>query len=445
MSDFFIFHERKIIFAITLAAFFISIIYSLSYRIEPIVDAKAYDATGWNIGQGLGYFGNSPNPAEDSVIRHPGPGYQYFLGGVYSLFGHSYKAVWIIQALLHALSVFLVFFITKYIFRSVWHPQIGIFASALVAFSPDLILASAMLMTENVAIFLMLLGIAVFLFGVLREYRWLVFVSAVVLALAVMTRSTTLLTIIPLIGYLLYKKAYSNTALFLGIFCLMFVPWTLFTYKIYGELLPLGANLGLNLSSGNYHGASGELDPSYVRPNSYDELGPVKSEHALREEAITFIKENPFEFLKLTLYRTSIYFSFLRPTGWWPYLQGIDRTVTLLLSFIYSVILFTFGGAGIWALLKERDVTQKIGDTFWLLLSLTAALPLGVVFITVETRYRYPIYPFLAMFAGYGLYTLWQRRVLFWVFLYTFGILSLNTLFDGLRNISRIFERFHSL
>ena len=437
-------YEKKILVVIVLAVLGASLIYSFYYRIQPIVDARAYDVSGWNIAQGLGYFGTSPNPADDSIIRRPGPGYQYFLGGVYKIFGHHYAAVWAIQSLLHALSALLVFLIARIIFSSRWHPTIGLAAALLVGFSPDLITAAAMLMAENVGIFLMLVSIYLFFrFVENHNFAPLVF-SALFLGLTVMVRSTILFLILAAVGYLVFNKnpqsrirRFALLGLFLAVFGLTFVPWSIFTYRIYGEVLPLGANLGVNLLSGNHPGATGELDPAYAHSRSYDELGPVGSEKALKKDAMQFIINNPLEFARISFYRASMYFSFARPTGWWPYLSGAARVGTLGLSAFYSVVLFTLGFTGLGLALKGKEKEKIV-----LFAAMLVLIPLAIVFIVVETRYRYPVYPFFAIFAGYALVRLMANfrensKSLF----IALAVLGFNASFDVLRNWGRILER----
>ena len=65
-----------------------------------------------------------------------------------------------------------------------------------------------------------------------------------------------------------------------------------------------------------------------------------------------------------------------------------------------------------------------------------------IVFLIVETRYRYPVYPFFALFAGYyAAYLLRYGTFFERPLLLSFGVLSLNAIFDALRNLDRILER----
>ncbi len=69
------------------------------YFTNPVIDAAVYDQIGWSIARGHGH--------PDDVFWQP-PGYPYFLGGVWWLFGDSYLAPRLPQALLGAFNVSLV-------------------------------------------------------------------------------------------------------------------------------------------------------------------------------------------------------------------------------------------------------------------------------------------------------------------------------------------------
>lgn len=430
-----------ILWVIFLVSFAVSLGYSLYYRIEPAVDARAYDGIAWNITQGHGYTEDPNLPlSEASAIRRPGPGYEYFLAGVYALFGHRYLPVWVIQAFLHACSAIFVYFIARKVFDEHWHPLVGIFAAILFGLSIDLIIGSSMLLTETLSIFLMLAAFLVFLKSCEKPAAYgLIACAGLLLGIAALVRAPLVLLALPMIWYVWHKgRGPLRPVIFCAALLLAFAPWSTYTYRVYGMPLPFGANLGLNLYSGNHPGATGELDPDY-HTYPYNELGPVGGERMLRSKAIDFISSNPGEFLKITAYRTSMYFAFSRPTGWWPYLQGNARYATLAVSAIYSVILFTFGCAGAYSFIKNH--ARRVRERAVFLLASLLMIPLGVVFIIVETRYRYPIYPFFAIFAGYGIYQFWENRRIIAPLAVSFLILSANTLFDVARNWSRILER----
>src|SRR3989344_3314507 len=98
-ASFFERHSHALLAGIIIGAFSISILHSFYYRIPPAVDAQNYDIIAENIISGVGYRldpDEIPWNADRSMIKS-GPGYEYFLAGVYYVFGHYYEPVWILQ------------------------------------------------------------------------------------------------------------------------------------------------------------------------------------------------------------------------------------------------------------------------------------------------------------------------------------------------------------
>ncbi|MCX6731761.1 MAG: hypothetical protein NTX55_02110 [Candidatus Parcubacteria bacterium] len=87
--------QKRILLFIIFGAFGISLIHSFYFRIQPIVDARAYDNIATNLASGKGYLEDASAPKEkDAAIARVGPGYELFLAGVYKIFGHHYKIIW---------------------------------------------------------------------------------------------------------------------------------------------------------------------------------------------------------------------------------------------------------------------------------------------------------------------------------------------------------------
>jgi len=156
--------NNKILISILLISFVLSLFYSFYFRIKPQVDAQAYDAIGWNIAQGNGYRQTAGSELTvDTSITRVGPLYEYFLAGIYKIFGHRYEPVWIAQAIMHVLSAWLVYLTAILIFcdfRS--KKRIGLWAVAIFSFYPDLIEISAMVLTETFYLFLVCLTLYLF-------------------------------------------------------------------------------------------------------------------------------------------------------------------------------------------------------------------------------------------------------------------------------------------
>lgn len=434
--------------ALVAFAFFISLVVSFSLRIPVFADSRAYDAIAMNLVVRHEYREISGGPLDrDRAITRIGPGYEFFLAGVYFLFGHHAEAVWVLQALFHALSALFVFLIARLVFGdSLWHPAISIVAASFVAFSPDLIMASSMLLAENVGIFLLALFTWLsFLYGK-NQKTFFAVVLGVVFGAGVLVRTPFAILLI-FFAVLFWMKERRMDGIFFLVACvLVLLPWTVRNYRMYHSFVPTSITFGDDLLAGNNPQASGELDDSrYIYNAKYKGIADVLVDRQEIKEALGFMVAHPFRFTKLTLYRVSIYFSFSRPAGFWPFLSGAGKSVVLMVSSLYSLFLFTFGAFGAWCAWRDA-VSDEARKKLLLYGVLVVSMPVAIIFIIVETRYRYPIYPLLAVFAGYGFWVLVQKRKeVIKTFFAVTGVLLLNTAFDIARNFSRIVERITHL
>lgn len=431
--------NNKIIIMILLGSFLVSIFYSFHFRIEPRVDAKAYDIIALNVINGNGYHENLDRDiAYDIAVVRVGPLYEYFLAGIYKVFGHHYGAVWIAQALLHTLTALLVYLTTLLIFTgNEKKKKIGLWAGAIIGFYPDLIEISAMLLTETLYLFFVCLMIYVFfLYFQKTGNRTAVFLG-LSSGLATLARPPVLF-LIPIIFFFFYKKKlWFQGFLFLLALIIVFIPWTARNYTVYNKVMPFGAGGSFNFWIGNYHGGNGEQEPSSGQFTflSSHKISELQGESM--DQFKNFLIDHPAEFVKLTFLRANKYFSVIRPMGFWFYQYGIGRLLMILSSALASVFLFIFSLAGIIRAFKEKNAALKY------LLAFTIATPLIIFITVVETRYRLQIYPLLAIFAGYFLVSLggakkwWTDKILWLAIL----IVSLNGLVDLILSFSKFKEK----
>jgi len=434
--------QKEILVAIVVLAFFLSLGHSFYFKIEPVIDAKAYDDIAINLVKGNGYVEDPSLPIfEDKSIVRVGPGYEIFLAIVYFLFGHHYEVVWFLQAIFHSLSSLLVFLISKKIFKSIWQPVMGLSAAALIAFSPDLIVISSMLMIATLSIFLMLLSVY-FFFKYIEKNDWSsFFFLTVFLAFAILTRSNLLFIVLPYLFFIVLKRQWIRAIFFLLIFVLIFSPWIIRNYNVYGVFMPLNATFGFNLWAGNHLGATGELEPYQPLIDYGDTHSSIETNKYGTKKFFEFLIEEPCEFIKITLKRISIYFSLVRPTGFWLTFSPLQKMVTALFSGIFSVLIFVLGFFGIFSAIKHLKGKKEEFLKIKYLLGIAFLLPAAVIAIIVETRYRFPIYPFLAIFSGFGLYGFFKLKRDWKIFFIVFGFIFANTVFDLLLNKELFIER----
>ncbi len=434
--------QRRALKWLCAAVFTVALSYSLYFRIPPAVDARAYDTIGWNIAQGLGYHEYlNVAPERDQAIIRVGPGYEFFLAFFYFIFGHRLVVIWVVQALLLASSALLTLMISREILKDRWSYKAGLVAFLLIGFSPDLITLQGMLMTEMLSVFLVVLAVFLFFKYYNSKEKSVRLVVAMALSFSgvVLVRTPTVLLALPIIWYLA-RVNWRHLLIFCFFAGVLFIPWTIRNYYQYRIFMPTNAALGYNILTGNHHGSTGE-QAGITLDDYIAKYGYVKTNQIATREALKFILRNPLEFLAITLKRISIYFSFARPTGFWFHLHGLSKAVTLASSCFYSIVLFIFGFLGI---LQYKRFYGEDRKRVLLFLSLLLMMPLSVIGLVVETRYRMPAYPFFAVFAAFGIVGITEK--ISWKQLaYIAIVLFANTGIDAYRNIARIFDKIYHL
>ena len=436
--------SRKILKYILISSFVLSIAYSFYFRINPVVDANAYDRIAVNIVEGFGFIEDRTVSFEyDKSIVRAGPGYEYFLAGVYFIFGHNYEIVWFLQAVLHVLSAYIIFLIAKQLFKD-GGEKIGIVSAAIFAFSPDLVEISAMLMTETLYLFFTILIFYLFV----RIYqdagsKPLTVVTGISMGAAILMRPPLLLFIPVFLVLYLYRKQYSLSMLFLGSTGLIILPWVIRNYTIYDQFILTTMIAEYNLWVGNTLLSEGgqiaggfNVLEDYVSKNGFFGL-----KQKAQMEFFTFIFTHPFVFIKLTFIRFIRYFSLIRPMGFWFYQVGIGQMIMVTSSLLWIAFLFVTGFSGMVSLLLKKN---KI---FCYLTVLALTSPLVLLPTVVQSRYRFQIYPFLCIFAGYFLVAFikekkwWKKKEFFIPTLF----LVVVSLIDVFFSLDKVLERIGGL
>lgn len=430
---------------ILIGSFLAAIGYALIYRIEPVVDADAYDNIARNFLTHHGFVEEAGADIKfDKAIIRVGPLYQYFLAGIYLVFGHNYEAVWIIQAILHALSAYFVYLMAKIIFKKNEKVEsISLVSAALVGFFPDLIEISAMLMTETLYIFFWVWLIWYFfdfvdknkieLKSAWANVIWL----GVISGLSVMARPPVLFVLPVMVVYFLLRKKIKLIIIMTVALGAVFTPWTVRNYLAYEKIMPFGGAGAYNFWIGNHVGATGEQD----KPEEVEEFIVKYGAYLVADKSIDefkiFVRDYPLDFVRLTMLRVNRYFSFARPMGFWFYDFGLSQLVFILSSALASLILFVsalFSAIKLW---RERD---SLLNYFFAFIILT---PLILFITVVETRYRFQIYPLLAVLAGYGMVWFFQERQ-WWrnkAVLLALLIICSNTIIDLVLSVDKLKEK----
>ncbi|MCX6731760.1 MAG: hypothetical protein NTX55_02105 [Candidatus Parcubacteria bacterium] len=240
------------------------------------------------------------------------------------------------------------------------------------------------------------------------------------------------------------RREWLKMIFFFLIVVLLFSPWILRNYGKYGILMPFNAALGYNLWNGNHLGASGEMEINYQPLIDYaKDHTSIETHQKGIEEFKNFILHYPLGFAKITLKRISIFFSFSRPSGFWPDFTPKQQAVSAFLSLIYSVIIFTLGIAG--AVLSLKNFLGEEKKKIRLFAALAICIPVSVIFILVESRYRYPLYPFLAVFGGFFVSEIISNKEKIKGLIIPFVVLFLNSILDFSLNFTRFWDKIKDI
>ena len=432
-----IFRGNKALIVILFVSFCLSLAYSFHFRIGPAVDARAYDNIGWNLASGQGYREDlTKDIAYDASLTRVGPLYQFFLAGIYKVFGHHYEPVWIAQALLHALSAWLVYLTARLVFSlSDCRRAVALWAAAIFGWHPDLIEISAMLMTETLYLFLVCLMVYLFFRYFNREDYFAAAMLGLFSGLAVLARSPVMFFIPVIIFYFYKKNRIKQGILFLLVLIAVFVPWTIRNSIVYDKFLPLGGSGAFNFWIGNYHGGKGEQEPKAEHNYFVDNMPMAGLQDESMKQFKIFLRDYPAEFVKISVLRVNKYFSLIRPLGFWFYQAGRGQIVFVFSSALAIGLLFITGFAGFLKSLKLKD--WKINY----LAAFTVITPLIIFATVIESRYRFQIYPLLAIFAGFYIVDFFKTKRLdkyFWLVLL---ILLANSSIDFIINWSKFKDR----
>lgn len=444
--------SKKLAFLL-FAIFFVSIGFSFYANISPHADAKAYNHIGWNLARGLGYIENEElsDRREDDAIFRVGPGYEFFLASIYRVAGiflekgdayapyaerpyalqWPWQFVWIAHAFLRALTAFLLFKIALLLFSGHQKKEfIGLAASAIFGFFPDLILINGFLLYETLLLFFGVAAVYYSLQALTRSdtlsqmtesrsssailSRYLdisiyrdILLASLFWALAILTRPSELLAFFVFPAALfLTKKKLRHVALSFLFPILLVGGWSLRNSLLYHQPLFTTTAGAYALWVGNNPEATGGYDRPVLLREARERYHSTELSSVSIDAVKTFIKKHPLKFLELQFKKTVTYFSLIRPTGFWLEFENalIKRFILLLLSTGATAFLFIGGATGAWLLWKKR------GDLFLIFISFAVAKPLAVIPFYVETRYRYSLYPLLALTAALFIINLFSSR-----------------------------------
>jgi len=401
-----------IIFVVALTLRLIPVWLTLDVGIA-LDDMFQYDALAESIrlGQGYTWYGGIP-----TAFR--APLYPLFLAIIYSLFGHQFLAVRIIQAIMGA-SLPLVLYVLA---QRVFDDRVARIASWVVVFYPMFLLYPLGLVTENLFFLLVPLAVLYVLKAIDTSRGSYYLLAGLLLGLSILTRSVIsgfALLILPWLWHYVSNKreALKNWGLILLPVAVLTVPWSIRNSLLYGQFAFVESSLGFNLYLGYHPDGTGTFDSALAvdfmeKIDGFDvpDLETEKRVNNLgMESGLGFIKKDPVRaawllvsklshFLRLDK-RAALYFYSGDFLGELPALILLLVLLVLCLPWVIVLLLSVIG-------MSFSDITRDTVLIYLLFFYFTGIHML----VMAEPRFHLVLVPFLTAFAAQGARALPQVR-----------------------------------
>lgn len=285
--------DAVFVFGLFVAALALRLVIVRVFGAEPTWDGQFYHRGALSIAEGHGYSEPAPGlPGGRAPWSHYPVGYSAFLGAVYAVFGSAPSHALIANAAVGALTACLAFL---FAFDLLGRTRARV-AGALVALHPGLSLYCALVMTEPLAGFLVLLtGYLAQRFG---ERRFGPLASGVALALGAFVRPQSLLTL-PLLVLLfrgpLQRRLLRTAAA--GVTCLgLILPWSVRNCAELDRCALISTNGGWNLAIGALS-ETGRFRPLTDADGCAGVDGPVAQDRCWAERGWSEIRRAPWAWL----------------------------------------------------------------------------------------------------------------------------------------------------
>lgn len=393
----------KTLFAIFVLGLALRILFVLTLE-EKIYwdDGFDYDGLATRLIEGKGYVNES---GEFTAFR--APGYPFFLAAIYSVLGHQFLAVRIIQCLLDAISIVVIFFIARLIFNR----RVATISAVIFAVYPLFVYTASTFFPTTVFIFLV--SVAMFLILNVEEKQTIfkAVLLGVVLGLAALTVPTVLAFVPFALVWILFRHRRLSFEYFLTsslvFLCLVLTlsPWLLRNYKIYHKPFVIATNGGYNFWMGNNQWAtasSGNMiqKPAYLREKLENAQSDTEKEAIYYQDAFEFIRSHPGRFVSLTFKKALNLWRLFPAPGTGYKTKALLSKIVGAMSYGPVLVLVVLGLIFSWREKKKYCL---------LFILLFFSFTMIYAFFIAKVRFRLPLDVYLIVLASYGAWRLTQR------------------------------------
>jgi 4-amino-4-deoxy-L-arabinose transferase-like glycosyltransferase len=381
------------------------------YRLRPGDDRFGF---GWEMGrigrslaQGQGF--SSPYGGNTGPTAWEPPIYPFLIAGVFKLFGiYSNASAWVlltINSLLTALTCIPIYLIA----RKTFGQRVALWSAWFWGVNPYIWYWSIHWIWDTT--FTPLVLSLIFLIALeLEEWPgwrgWMIFGALWgVGALA----NPSVLSFLPFCGLWVWWRRHrrslpsvAGVVLSSAVFFAVLSPWLVRNYQVFGRLVFLRDDFGLQFRVGNGQGAEGML-MAYLQPNlnptefeKFQRMGELAYAAECKRIAFDWIRQNPQRFAVISVKRFFYYWNGVpKPTN-------SRAPVDFRTSFFLASSLFALAGM-VYAVGQKRRGA-------WLFAGLILTYPMVYYFIFPTARYRHPIEPELVILGVFLLSEVQKER-----------------------------------
>lgn len=347
------------------------------------------------------------------------PLYAYLLAFLFKISANNILFIYALQFLSGLATCVLIYFIG----RELFDPATGLIAGllyacyGLVVFYEGLLIYTSLSLFLNALLFLLILKICQN--PQAKNLFWL----GIFLGICTITQGNIVVFgVLAVICILWQNKAgfIKSIRYFLG-FCLglglVLSVLVLRSYVVDREITLLTGNTGLNFYIGNGPEADGTLVwPKNLSPtagamlrdaraiaqlSAARQLKPSEVSDFWFNKAMDFIKENPSAYFKLLLKKAGYLFSpgelIFEPE--YPFIRGKIRIFKFMFMDLQVILPLAFLGM----ILNLKNIRKTA-----LLYLILFALTFSIILFFVQAKFRIMLLPYLVVFAGCGIFKLWQ-------------------------------------
>jgi 4-amino-4-deoxy-L-arabinose transferase-like glycosyltransferase len=377
------FPSPKTVLAVFVVALVIRAAFVAVHPAPPFKDDMiTYEGIAKNIVDGKWHFGWDDEPS-----AHREPIYPLFVAGIYKVFGESRAAVHWIQAIVGAGTCALACLMAGYLVRSRYAALLcGLMASVY----PPFLLDIQTILSETLATFILLAAMLLVVIGWREERRAMILWGGVLLGLATLTRSASLMYVpILAFGILVFMPGrrvarLATAAALCAVFLAVLSPWMIRNYVVFNRFIPVGVNGGIVLFYGNYNGP--KPDPKIeALVEGKDE---VERDRFLMHRGIQLFRNDPAGF---------ILGCFKKLPRFWLNV-GFDTPPSR------ASVVFAFGNGfllalALWGIFRSKLIDHRAAAPVYALILYFTLLHMILIALG---RYSVPLMPYVLAFSSAG-------------------------------------------